>query len=160
MPAEVFYHKDFRSSSEKSIYFTDFLSLNTQQLDLLGDFIVAVKFGDALKGKNKPSWTDTNNVNISSLALTYYKSCNLWHYHIGPFATHIVKTESKIRILNILGQTSSAIVHYKWYDPSTKKKLLIIAFSSVHNPFPDPKDINNPLSKRSGFIKSDDMISA
>lgn len=159
MPAQVYYHKSFFKSRSKCEHFKDYLALEPAELNLLVDFVSDVKHGVALDGRNKPSWLDKNQKEILSVKFRYYKTCKLWHYHLGPFSTTPPKVKTKIRVMNIDGKTSSAIIHYKWYNEDMKE-LIIIAFSPIHDPFPEPDYINNPLKSRSGLLKKDQIEKA
>ncbi|WP_148709212.1 hypothetical protein [Pantoea agglomerans] len=159
MPAEVFFHNKFKGSTARTTFFSDYLALLPSEDNLLSDFIIKVKLGMDLEGRNKSSWTDTNDAEMKSLKLTSYKLCKLWHYHAGPFTGLGSFTSKNVRMTNLSGQTSAAVVHYKWYD-SAQTKLVIIAFSPVHKPFPGANDVGNPLSLRSGLLLSNDLIPA
>lgn len=157
MPANVYYHKSFYEGSSRTEFFSDYLSLYSNEKQLLFHFITLVKLGNLLPGKNKTSWTNTVGEEILSSSVIGYKSCKLWHYHLGPHSNNSLYKKG-IREINLKGETSAAIVHYKWYDPSTMKKLIIIAYSPSHDPFPQPRDQGNTITGRSGFVKSDDLI--
>lgn len=156
MPALVSYHKDFYEGVERNEYFSDFSRLSEKEADFLCSFITNVKLGFLLDGKNKESWKNDNGEDIFDAKT--YKSCKLWHHHIGPYLDIINDNKSKIRNINLLGKTSGPIVHYKWYNEE-KKHLIIVAFSSKHKPYPSSKNKNNPLGKRSGLIISSNLIS-
>ena len=153
MPADIYFHKQFKFGNIKTEFFTDYLNLSENEFDLLLDFIEMVQEGDSISGRNIMTGQDIHGAIIS----VAYNNCALWHYHVGPYNdpekfSNCVVAPKKIRDLYWVGKTSKAVVHYKWYDPSTKKKLVILAFSPKHNPFPDPKDKSNPLPKRGGGL--------
>ncbi|HGM7061160.1 TPA: hypothetical protein ACKP7K_004689 [Serratia marcescens] len=158
MPAIVYFHKSFHEGSVRTKYFSDYLSLKDDEKFLLFHFITHVKLGNLLPGKNKTSWTNTKGEEILSSSVIGYKSCKLWHYHVGPHSNNNTLHKKGIRDINLEGETSGAVVHYKWYDPSSKEKLIIIAFSPLHDPFPKPRDRNNIIPNRSGAVKLEDLI--
>ena len=163
MPAIVYYHPDFISGNYRGEKFCDF-SLLTNDLTsnceagLLTLFVLDVEDGKLLRGKNKPSWTDTNGDEIS--ILIGYKAGGHWHYHIGPYDPNSTSTQAKIRDLNISGATSAAVIHYRWYDPTTKKKLIILSFGPKHRKFPKSRELPNHLTSRGGLISFGKLIKA
>ena len=156
MPAKVYFHEGFYNGDTRTQFFSDFLALTTEEFDLLFDFITKVKLGGYIEGKNKPSWIEDDGSEIKSVALKSYKTCKLWHYHVGPYKK-IPFISGKIRDINLSGRKSAAIVHYKWFDAG-QTKLFIIAFSSEHKPYPKPNDSYNPLSMRSGLTFLNKLI--
>ncbi|WP_223878565.1 hypothetical protein [Pectobacterium versatile] len=123
---------------------------------LLSLFVLDVEDGKLLRGKNKPSWTDTNGNEIS--ILIGYKSGGHWHYHIGPYNPNSTPTQAKIRDLNMAGATSAAIIHYRWFDPTAKKKLIILSFGPTHRRFPKTRQSPNHLISRGGLICFNKLI--
>ena len=111
MPAIVYYHPDFISGNYRG---EKFCLTSNCEAGLLTLFVLDVEDGKLLRGKNKPSWTDTNGDEIS--ILIGYKAGGHWHYHIGPYDPNSTSTQAKIRDLNISGATSAAVIHYRWYD--------------------------------------------
>lgn len=156
MPAEVFFHVDFFNSDSRSKYFADLLSLTDEEEALLFNFAILVKLGQRLEGKNKNSWTNEHGVDVKSVSLKYYKTNDLWHYHTGPYKDKPFYYGT-IRNINLQGKTSDAVVHYKWYDKA-KTKLIILAFSPTHRPFPKPGDKPNPLNNRSGLLFTKNIV--
>lgn len=159
MPALVHYHKLFYEGKKRTNFFSDFTELLPHELEVLFSFIAKVKSGQPIEGKNKTSWTDENGQEINSVTFTSYKTCKLWHCHVGPFTAVPYKAQENIRVLNLKGKTSSAIVHYKWYDVE-RTKLIIIAFSPKHKPYPKPDHEDNPLPQRGGLILSNNLVDA
>ncbi|EJQ5984506.1 hypothetical protein [Escherichia coli] len=163
MPANVCYHIDFFTGSYRSDSFSDYPKLQTSppalidEADLLFDFITAVQDGDILCGKNKPSWTNTYGEEM--LHLVGYKAYELWHYHVGPYTPSTsANINRKIREMNLEGLTSAAAVHYKWYNRFNKNKIVIIAFSPIHRPFPKMLDKPNHLNSRGGLIFNKQIV--
>ncbi|HHA1671507.1 TPA: hypothetical protein ACOEF8_003529 [Enterobacter roggenkampii] len=163
MPANVCYHIEFYNGIYRSDSFSDYSRLQTSppylidETDLLFDFITAVQDGDILCGKNKPSWTNRNGEEM--LHLLGYKASGLWHYHVGPYASSSpAYLSKKIREINLDGLTSAAAVHYRWYNRQNMNKIIILAFSPIHQPFPGLLDKPNHLKSRSGLILNNQMI--
>lgn len=155
MPAIVYFHPDFISGSYRGEKFCDFSRLinnNTSDCEaaLLSLFVIDVEDGKLLRGKNKPSWTDSDGLEIS--ILIGYKSGGHWHYHIGPHDPNSTADQCKIRDLNLNGETSAAVIHYRWYDPTTKGKLIILSFGPKHVKFPRNRELPNHLVSRGGLI--------
>lgn len=151
MPTTVFYHNDFLNGNWRCNKFSDFSKLTPQETIHLANFVLDVEFGEPVSGKNKESWLRDDGSEIPERI--GYKTNKLWHYHAGPFSTHTAPlVTNSVRERNISGYTSGAVVHYKWLDPSTKKEMLVIAFSPQHIPFPFPRSNPNPLDARGGIL--------
>ncbi|EAO2083273.1 hypothetical protein E2A72_17060 [Salmonella enterica] len=164
MPAQVAFHRDFYYGKHRSTYFCDFPMLNADPLNpnnealFFSTFVADVKNGNLLDGKNKDSYSDSFGKELP--LLIGYKASKLWHCHVGPFDYSTSYLQKKIRELNLGGLTSAAIVHYKWYDPSTKTKLIIISFSPIHTPFPGTDMKPNHLLSRGGLLFSHQIINS
>lgn len=93
------------------------------------------------------------------LHLVGYKAYELWHYHVGPYTPSTsANINKKIREMNLEGLTSAAAVHYRWYNRFNKKKIVIIAFSPIHRPFPKMLDKPNHLNSRGGLIFNKQIV--
>jgi len=157
MSAEVFFHMDFYDGEHRDVKFSDYPLLTPVEAASLYSFVLSVQDGEMLIGRNKPSWENAYGDLIKNRV--GYKQNSLWHYHAGPYSISL-GSENGVRNKNIDGKTSGPIIHYKWLDPSYKKKLMIIAFSPEHLNFPKPREKPNHLDDRGGFAKSELIISS
>ncbi|WP_418103938.1 hypothetical protein [Vibrio harveyi] len=153
MPASVFFLNDFYNGQHRCKKFSDFGKMTPQEVTHLYNFIDRVKGGRKIYTKNKESWLRDDGTVIKKRQ--GYKGCKLWHAHSRRIPNNPARRRGKqVRLRNTKGYTSAAVVHYKWLDPAIQKKLLIIAFSPSHNPFPVPRTQGNILDNRSGIVRN------
>ncbi|ENN9980997.1 TPA: hypothetical protein RQK55_000255 [Vibrio vulnificus] len=160
MPVKkVWLMKAFAEGNCNTRYFKDLNALDDEQFDALFQFIDDVTSGNALKGRNKPSWLD--KIGKKLLHAKTYETCNVWHYHAGPFSQSALPVTSNIRIKNLGDNVSDAVIHYTWLG-KTQDELIVLGFSPEHHEFPIPSSKNNPLRSRlrvAGKYSSSDLTS-
>ena len=151
MPVDkVWYHHSFQFGSNNSEKFQDLAFMSNAHTALLDDFVMDLLSGEALHGRNKPSWLDKNG-NILKIASGYEKS-NVWHYHVGKHNTSLPPTTDNIRTQNLDIQVSSEVIHYTWQGKETQE-IIVLGFSPNHKNFPLAIDKKNPLRARTTTFK-------
>jgi hypothetical protein len=130
----------FRDGDTNDSFFKDLRLLNDQELKALSAFIVGVKEGRPLPGKNKESWLDDSLWEIPGTR--DYRDLNYWHYHCGPSYSSRSGYSFTVGLeRNIYGLTSPEIIHYQ----KSGNEIVIVGFSPKHIPFPRADDESNPL---------------
>lgn len=151
--------KAFAEGNCSTQYFKDLSALNDDEFDALFQFIDDVTSGNALKGRNKPSWLDRQGNKLRNSET--YENCNVWHYHAGPFSQSAAPVTPNIRKQNLGHNVSNSVIHYTWLG-RTQDELIVLGFSPEHHKFPIPSSKNDPLRARlriAGMYSSSDLTS-
>ncbi len=120
--------------------FIDYPNLNDQQASAVDRFVYAVSNGDALPGKNKPSWED-NHGNRMPNTQSYEKE-GFWHYHCGPSYSQRAVTSMTFDLnANVDGITSAEVL---FYVKESDGSITVEGFCANHYPFPQSDDPKKP----------------
>lgn len=142
-------HPAFRTGKNNQPNLVDLQFMSPIEQVRLADWMRDVGAGMEHEGRNKPSWLFKG---LEVAAAKVYKQNNIWHYHCGPYEgaqpyTHQMTDDMLSE--NNLGRTSGPVYHYaKQHDT-----IIVIGYSRIHEPFPDPMSRSNPLRYRANMWK-------
>ncbi|WP_439291241.1 hypothetical protein [Lonepinella koalarum] len=135
--------KEFKFGNFNTSAFKDIPFMTDEELALVFQFMQDVEDNKPLRGKNKPSWQDSE---LNDLPYTNrYRANNLWHYHCGGYPPSKNFHPTIGLKLNLFGETSDAVIHYQ---KVAEDHIFIVGYSPKHNPFPKETDEPNPLLTR------------
>jgi hypothetical protein len=141
----AYMHPSFRDGDANKVNLTDWPFMSVPEQVRLVEWMLHVTNGGHHPGLNKPSWMFKGR-ELHSAAM--YRSNDIWHYHCGPYtspprSSHRLTDNTLAE--NNAGRQSGEVYHYAKHQEA----IVVIGYSRLHEPFPDPTSKSNPLRFRS-----------
>lgn len=142
-------HPSFRNGTSNGPNLVDLNYMTQDEQIQLALWMRDVGAGMEHEGRNKPSWLFKS---LELAAAKVYKQNNIWHYHCGPYDgayPHNHQMTDNWLSENNSGRTSGPVYHYA----KQQDAIIVIGYSRVHEPFPNPMSRSNPLRYRANMWK-------